>query len=85
MLYAIMKRNPEGMYGDVCPNCKSKLKQNKKGDLHCENFTLTSLEIECGKCPWHRYSDGTNYWSPPEELMKILSEMHGIPIPKGYR
>jgi hypothetical protein len=74
-------RNPEG-YGKTkhCPVCKSPI-QEERGDLFCINHSL-NYERD-GKCYWHRYADGTNYWTPASELIKVLSAKTGIPLPRN--
>lgn len=58
-----LMRNPERNH---CPVCKKPIHANDQGDLFCENLNL-NYENE-GGCFWHRYEDGTNYWSSPEEI-----------------
>jgi hypothetical protein len=69
-------RNPER---GRCPICKKQVELSGNGDRHCENFSLNHEKD--GKCYWHRYADGTNYWTSPEELMRVMSKKTGIPMP----
>lgn len=64
-----LARNPEG-YKDPkrCPICKKEIKVDSKGGMFCSNY---SPDYEkSGKCYWHRYSNGLNYWSSPTEIMR---------------
>ena len=68
-----LMRNPEGLEKPGrCPVCKAELKQNDQGDLYCSNYS-SGYEKD-GGCYWHRYKDGLNYWSSPEEMFKAMVE-----------
>jgi len=66
-----LMRNPEGFEKPgYCPICKKELVINEQGDLFCKNFSI-GYEKD-GRCFWHRYIDGLNYWSSPEEMVKSM-------------
>jgi hypothetical protein len=68
-----LMRNPEGSgKPGRCPVCKNKLIKNDRGDLFCVNFDVGYKKN--GKCFWHRYEDGLNYWSTPEEMFKSMCD-----------
>jgi hypothetical protein len=68
-----LMRNPEGFEKPgYCPICKKELRQNDQGDLYCTDWN-PGYEKE-GGCYWHRYADGLNYWSEPEEIFKVMAE-----------
>jgi len=70
---AVLMRNPEGFEKPgYCPICKKELHQNDQGDLFCKDYT-PDYERKDG-CYWHRYEDGLNYWSTPEEMVKTMAE-----------
>ena len=70
-----LMRGPEG-WGDkrYCPVCKKPIVSNEQGDRFCENFSLDYEKN--GKCFWHRWKDGTNYWSDPITVMKAMAKDH---------
>ena len=70
---AQLMRNPEGLEKPFrCPVCKKEIHKNEQNDLYCSAFNI-SYEKE-GGCFWHRYADGLNYWSPPEDMFKVMAE-----------
>ena len=77
---ADLMRNPEGPKKDICPACKKRIVVNAKGDQYCENFNLDYEKQNPPKCYWHRYVDGLNYWSSPEEIIPILAKKHNIDL-----
>jgi len=75
MRKAQLMRGPEG-FGEkrYCPVCKKLIVKNEQGDMFCENHSLDYKKN--GKCFWHRYKDGTNYWSDPVEVMQSMAKEH---------
>ena len=71
-------RNPEGLDQNVCPECKGKIRTTEKGDKFCENYSID--EKKEGACCWHRYANGLNYWSEPEELITVLAKEQNIDL-----
>ena len=70
---AQLMRGPEGFEKPgYCPVCKKELHVNDKGDLFCKDFNLDYEKK--GGCYWHRYADGLNYWSSPEELFSVMAD-----------
>jgi len=73
MRKAQLMRNPGGFEKPgYCPVCKKDLIQNDQGDLFCEDFNISYEEK--GGCFWHRYADGLNYWSEPEEMFAVMAK-----------
>lgn len=70
---AQLMRGPEG-WGEnrYCPVCKKPIHTNEQGDMTCENFSLGYEKN--GKCFWHRWKDGTNYWSDLMDVMKSMAK-----------
>lgn len=54
-----LRRNPEL---GRCPICKEEIIYEDNGDMACKNFNKG--------CYWHRYSDGLNFWSSTEEIIR---------------
>lgn len=73
MRKAQLMRNPEGADKDICPVCKSKIRTNEQGDKFCVNYEQCYEKVS-DKCYWHRYADGTNMWSSPEECIKAMCD-----------
>jgi len=74
MRTANLKRNPEG-FGEQkrCPVCKRPVEViNEDGDIACENFSLDYEKN--GKCYWHRWANGTNYWSSPKDVLEAAAK-----------
>ena len=67
-----LMRNPKG-WDEIkrCPVCKKEIKETENG-VQCSNFSIDYKES--GKCYWHRYTDGLNYWSSPEEMFKVMCQ-----------
>ena len=79
MRQAQLMINPEGYpERDICPICKNKIKKEENGDMFCENYTIDEKEIKNGKCFWHRYKNGLNYWSPPSQMIPVMCKEMGI-------
>ena len=72
MRKANLMRNPEGWDEEKrCPVCKKPIIIDKEtGDMFCSNYSI-GYKTE-NKCYWHRYSDGLNYWSTPEEMVQSM-------------
>ena len=65
-----LMQNPEGLEKPgYCPICKKKLEQNDKGDLFCQGYIAKE-----SSCYWHRYADGLNYWSSPDEMFASMAK-----------
>lgn len=70
-----LMRNPEGLGEQkYCPLCKKPIRINDRGDMTCENFELREDYTDSDKCMWHRWEDGTNYWSNPMEALKAMAK-----------
>ena len=85
---AQLMRSPEGMSDNkYCPNCKKPVRTNEKGDMYCTNYSLDYEKN--GKCFWHRYADGLNYWSSPVEIAKVKAqeypELRGVVESMGIK
>jgi hypothetical protein len=74
---ADLMRDPEG-FGENkrCPVCKKSIKTDEQGDTYCGEFTV-NYKVR-GGCFWHRYKNGTNYWTEPSELMQVLKKELGV-------
>jgi len=69
---AQLMRGPGGFEKPgYCPICKKELVKNEQGDLYCKDFNIGYKKE--GGCFWHRYKDGLNYWSEPEEMFKDMA------------
>lgn len=70
-----LMRGPEGI-GDekYCPVCKKPIHVGERGDMTCENFELRENYENTDKCFWHRWHDGTNYWSEPMEIFEAFAK-----------
>lgn len=69
---ANLMRNPEGFEKPgYCPVCKKELVQDN-GNLFCKDFS-TQYDTK-GGCYWHRYEDGLNYWSSPQEMFDAMAK-----------
>lgn len=77
MRKANLMRNPEGFESPGhCPVCKKELIQSENGDLFCKNFSIQYETNADSGCYWHRYADGLNYWSSPNEMFEAMAKVN---------
>ena len=60
-----LMRNPKNGH---CPICKKPIITNEQNDVFCSDYGKSN------GCYWHRYADGLNYWSSPEECFAKMAE-----------